>query len=93
MTNYVCAYFGGTDHPDQWWTISASGFSSAKQAEKHGLYMMPTAGVFGFAVILVTENDWQLKLDYSILPPNYSIGMDSLGKFDIQPSKALEFVK
>ena len=36
MTDFICAYFGDD------WTITARGFSSLKQAEKHGLYMMPT---------------------------------------------------
>ena len=40
QTDFICAYFGKD------WTIYR-GFGSAKQAEKHGLYMMPTAGVFG----------------------------------------------
>ena len=64
MTDFICAYFG-TD-----WTITARGFSSLKQAEKHGLYMMLTAGVYGFAVIKEEGNLWSLSDDHSILPAN-----------------------
>lgn len=63
MTDFICAYFGSD------WTITARGFSSARQAEKHGLYMMPTAGVFGFAVIQESENGWEVCDDRSILSP------------------------
>jgi len=68
MTDFICAYFGDD------WTITARGFSSLKQAEKHGLYMMPTAGVFGFAVISENEDAWVVYDQFSILPPtNHSI--------------------
>lgn len=67
MSDIICAYFGED------WTITTRGFSTFKQAEKHGLYHMPTAGVFGFAVINETEDWWQLKDDYSILPANAKI--------------------
>ena len=56
MTDFICAYFGG-DQSGITWTITARGFASLKQAEKHGLYMLPTAGVFGFAVIAEHEDD------------------------------------
>ena len=67
MTDFICAYFGSD------WTITARGFSSARQAEKHGLYMMPTAGVFGFAVIQENENGWKVCDDRSILSPNSKV--------------------
>ena len=63
MTDFICAYFGSD------WTITARGFSSARQAEKHGLYMMPTAGVFGFAVIQEAEKGWEVCDECSILSP------------------------
>ena len=79
MTDFICAYFGSD------WTITTRGFSSARQAEKHGLYMMPTAGVFGFAVI--AENDlqegWQLRLERSILAPNNKVIKDDLNNYKI----------
>ena len=60
MTDFICAYFGSD------WTITARGFSSAKQAEKHGLFMMPVPGCFGFAVIAEDNNGWQLDEFHSI---------------------------
>lgn len=63
MNDFICAYFG------QDWTITARGFASAKQAEKHGLYMMPTAGVFGFAIIAESDKGWQLQPERSMLSP------------------------
>ena len=45
MQDFICVYFGKD------WAINARGFASARQAEKHGLYMMPVPGCFGFAVI------------------------------------------
>jgi hypothetical protein len=63
MTDFICAYFGSD------WTITARGFSSARQAEKHGLYMMPVPGCFGFAVIQESEKGWEVCDDHSILSP------------------------
>ena len=40
MSDFICAYFGKD------WTITARGFSSLKQAESHGKYMMPMAGCY-----------------------------------------------
>jgi hypothetical protein len=84
MRDFICAYFGkGSDGEE--WTITARGFSSARQAEKHGLYMMPTAGVFGFAVI--AENDivegWQLRLERSMLSPKDRVVQDDLNTYKI----------
>jgi len=64
MTDIICAYFG------QDWTITTRGFNTLKDAEKHGCEMMPTPGVFGFAVIKETADWWQLRDDHSILPTN-----------------------
>jgi len=79
MKDFICAHFGSD------WTITTRGFSSARQAEKHGLYMFPTAGVFGFAVI--AENDikegWELRLERSILPPNNKVIKDELNNYKI----------
>ena len=69
-TDFICAYFGKD------WTITSRGFGSAKQAEKHGFYMMPTAGVFGFAVIAEDKDGWVIDHAYSILPPNVSVTQD-----------------
>lgn len=70
MKDFICAYFGKD------WTITARGFSSVRQAEKHGLYMLPTAGVFGFAVIAENGSEWKLQSVDSILPPNASVIQD-----------------
>ena len=67
MTDFICAYFGSD------WTITARGFSSARQAEKHGLYMMPVPGCFGFAVIQENENGWKVCDDRSVLSPNNKV--------------------
>ena len=69
MPEFICAYFGKD------WTITARGFSSAKQAEKHGLFMMPTAGVFGFAVIA--------RDDFSVLSGKETITQTDLNNFAI----------
>lgn len=93
MTDFICVYFGG-DQSNDWWSITARGFASLKQAEKHGLYMMPTAGVFGFAVIAEHEDDWVLYDQFSILPPNCSVGQDSenLSNYTVKPAPKLQFV-
>ena len=93
MTDFICVYFGG-DQSDDWWSITARGFASLKQAEKHGLYMMPTAGVFGFAVIAEHEDDWVLYDQFSMLPPNCSVGQDSenLSNYTVKPAPKLQFV-
>lgn len=84
-TDFICAYFGKD------WTITARGFGSAKQAEKHGLYMMPTAGVLGFAVISENEEAWILYTDYSILPPNTSVTQD-LNGFNVTMAPQLQYI-
>jgi len=91
MTDFICVYFGG-GQSDKWWSITARGFATAKQAEKHGLFMMPTAGVFGFVVIAEGDNWWQVRDDLSILPPNASVSLDHLGRFDVQPAPRLVMV-
>ena len=91
MTDFICAYFGG-DQSGITWTITARGFASLKQAEKHGLYMMPMAGCFGFAVIAEHEDDWVLYTGYSMLPPNASVSLDDLGRYNVQPASKLQLV-
>ena len=90
MTDFICAYFGkGSDGKE--WTITARGFGSLRQAEKHGLYMMPTAGVFGFAVIAEDKDGWVLDQAYSILPPNVSVTQD-LNGFNVTLAPKLQEV-
>ena len=84
-TDFICAYFGKD------WTITARGFGSAKQAEKHGLYMMPTAGVLGFAVIVEDKDGWVVDPAYSILPPNVSVTQD-LNGFNVTLAPKLQKV-
>ena len=91
MTDFICVYFGNDPGKDKWWNITARGFGSARQAEKHGLYMMPIAGVFGFAVIKETDNTWEVIDDNSILPSNVSIGTDG-NTFSVQPAPKLQLV-
>lgn len=90
VTDFICAYFGG-DQSGITWTITARGFASARQAEKHGLFMMPTAGVFGFAVIKETDNTWEVIDNNSILPPNVSIGTDG-NTFKVTNAPQLQLV-
>lgn len=93
MTDFICVYFGhDSNNPDKWWNINSKGFASAKQAEKHGLFMMPTAGVFGFAVIREMEDEWEVLDNFSILPRNCSIGCNRLGIFSVQPAAKLQLV-
>ena len=78
MTDFICAYFGSD------WTITARGFSSARQAEKHGLYMMPMAGCFGFAVIEEDIGCWNVDWDRSILSPNNKVTQNNdLNTFNV----------
>ena len=78
MTDFICAYFGSD------WTITARGFSSARQAEKHGLYMMPVPGCFGFAVIEESENGWKVCDDRSILASTNKVTCNSdLNTFNV----------
>lgn len=91
MTDFICAYFGG-DQSGITWTITVRGFGSLKQAEKHGLYMMPTAGVFGFAVIAEHKDDWVLYTDYSIMPNNVSVSQDVLNGYNVTNAPKLQYV-
>ena len=91
MTDFICVYFGG-GQSDKWWSITARGFATAKQAEKHGLFMMPTAGVFGFAVIAEHEDDWVLYTDRSMLPPNVSVGIKDFNNYEVSNSPKLVMV-
>lgn len=91
MTDFICAYFGG-DQSGITWTITARGFASLKQAEKHGLFMLPTAGVFGFAVIAEHEDDWVLYDSYSMLPPNVSVAMKDFNNFEVSNAPQLVMV-
>lgn len=85
-TDFICAYFGSD------WTITARGFASLKDAESHGKFMMPTAGVFGFAVIQETKDWWQVRDDYSMLPPNVSVGTDGINSYKVTHAPKLELV-
>jgi hypothetical protein len=90
-TDFICAYFGkGSDGKE--WTITARGFASLKQAEKHGLFMMPVPGCFGFAVISENEDSWILYTDYSILPDNVSVTQDDLNNYNVTTAPKLEYV-
>ena len=61
MQDFICVYFGKD------WAINARGFSSARQAENHGKYMMPVPGCFGFAVIEEGKSSWDVDYDHSML--------------------------
>jgi len=85
--DHICVYFGkGSDGEE--WSITARGFSTPRQAEKHGLFMMPVPGCFGFAVITQGESEsgpcfWQVREDLSILPNDRSITMGDYNNFKI----------
>ena len=89
--DFICAYFGG-DQSGITWTITARGFGSLKQAEKHGLYMMPMAGCFGFAVISEDQDAWILYDQFSMLPDNVSVGQDDLNNYNVTNAPKLEMV-
>lgn len=90
MTDFICVYFGyDSNNPSKWWNINAKGFASKRAAESHGKFMMPTAGVFGYAVIEEGEDWWEVIDSHSMLPPNASISCDRLGTFSVQPAPAL----
>jgi len=91
MTDFICAYFGG-DQSGITWTITARGFSSLKQAEKHGLFMMPTAGVLGFAVISENEDAWIVYDQFSMLPPNVSVGTKDFNNYNVTNAPKLQLV-
>jgi len=80
---HLCILRTGSDGKD--WTITARGFANSQEAEKHGLFMMPTPGCFGFAVI--AENDlqegWQLRLERSMLSPQNRVIQDDLNNYKI----------
>ena len=89
--DFICAYFGkGSDGKE--WTITARGFGSLKQAEKHGLFMMPVPGCFGFAVISENEDSWNLYTDYSILPDNVSVTQGDLNNYNVTTAPKLQYV-
>ena len=72
MKDFICAYFGKD------WTITARGFASLKQAEKHGLFMMPTPGCFGFAVISEDADAWILYDQFSMLSGKETVTQNKL---------------
>ena len=72
MSDFICTYFGSD------WSITARGFSSLKQAEKHGLYMMPVPGCFGFAVISENEDAWVVFDQFSVLSGKEIITQDKV---------------
>jgi len=53
---------------------------------------MPTAGVFGFAVIAEHEDDWVLYTHYSMLPNNVSVGPDDLNGYNVTNAPKLQLV-
>ena len=53
--------------------------------------MMPTAGVFGFAVIAEDKDGWVVDRAYSILPPNVSVTQD-LNGFNVTLAPKLQEV-
>ena len=79
MRDFICAYFGKD------YTITARGFANSQEAEKHGKFMMPTPGVFGYAVI--AENDieegWQLRLERSLLSPKDRVIQSDINTYKI----------
>ena len=60
MRDFICVYFGKD------WAINARGFTSARQAESHGKYMMPVPGCFGFVVIKEDIGCWNVDWDRSM---------------------------
>ena len=87
-SSFTCCFFGAD------WSITAKAFASARAAEQHGLWHMPTAGVFGFAVIKETEDSWSVDEFHSILPPQHSISQDELGNFHVDLNvKPLEVIR
>jgi len=91
MTDYICVYFGG-DQTGITWSITAKGFSSLKEAEKHGLYMMPMAGCFGFVVIQEIGDSWIICDEWSMIPPNVSVGVDGMGNYSVNETPKLVMV-
>jgi len=77
MQDFICVYFGKD------WAINARGFSSARQAENHGKYMMPIPGCFGFAVIEEGKSSWGVDYDRSMLSGKETVSQDNLGNFAI----------
>ena len=77
MTDFICAYFGKD------WTITARGFESAKQAEKHGKFMMPMAGCFGFAVISKDPDAWIVFDQFSMLSGKETVTRDDFHNFTV----------
>ena len=77
MRDFICVYFGKD------WAINARGFSSARQAESHGKYMMPVPGCFGFVVIEEDIDCWIVDWDRSMLSGKETVTQDNLGSFAI----------
>ena len=78
MTDFICTYFGSD------WSITARGFSSLKQAESHGKYMMPVPGCFGFAVISEDKDALIVYDQFSMLSGKETITQNKLNNtFDV----------
>ena len=77
MRDFICVYFGKD------WAINARGFTSARQAESHGKYMMPVPGCFGFVVIEEDIDCWIVDWDRSMLSGKETVTQDNLGNFAI----------
>lgn len=76
-STFTCCHFGAD------WSITSKGFASARAAERHGFWHMPTAGVLGFAVIKETEDSWSVDEFRSMLPDQRAISQDELGNFHV----------
>ena len=86
MTDFVCVYFGKD------WCINARGFANVSDANKHGLFMMPTPGCFGFAVIVHGKGFWQVREDQSIMPDTMKVEMGDNNNFVITTVKQSQTV-
>jgi len=87
-STFTCCHFGAD------WTITSKAFASARSAERHGFWHMPTAGVLGFAVIEETDDAWSVDEFHSVLPPQRSIRQDELGNFHVDLNvKPLEVIR
>ena len=86
-SSFTCCHFGDG------WSITSKAFASARAAERHGFWHMPTAGVLGFVVIEETEDSWSIDEFHSVLPPQRSISQDQFGNFHVDLNvKPIQFI-
>ena len=85
MTNstFVCVLFG-QESSNKWWNIEEKGFASESIAQKHGLDMMSSIGVLGFAVFESGEDSWRPCFSSSLLPKEHSMGHDGRDGFFVR---------